>query len=106
MMTYQQAAKFLGIKIETLRSMVSAGKVPVIRSDDGTVTFDQDALTEWNAARPGHRPYVRGAAQDRRFQLRMTDDEWNAIEGATIAKGKAIGPWIVQQAVKAANRDR
>lgn len=105
-MTYQQAADFLGIKVETLRSMVSAGTVPYTRRGPHEVTFNSKKLQKWCDGRPGHRPYVRGAAQDRRFQLRMTDDEWSAIEGATIAKGKAIGPWIIQQAVKAANRER
>lgn len=44
---YSQAAARLGIKVSTLRSMVSRKQVPHIRLNAATVIFDADALEAW-----------------------------------------------------------
>lgn len=44
---YQDAASYLGIKVATLRSMVSRRQVPHIRLGPQLVRFDIDELEKW-----------------------------------------------------------
>lgn len=44
---YTAAARYLGIKLATLRDMVHKGKVPHVRLGPRHVVFDVDALDRW-----------------------------------------------------------
>lgn len=44
---YAEAAKFVGIKLNTLRSMVYRKQVPHIRLGPQLVVFDLDELERW-----------------------------------------------------------
>lgn len=48
--TYEQAARILGIKVNTLYSLVSLRKVPHLRLGPRLVRFSRTALSEWLAA--------------------------------------------------------
>ncbi len=55
LMTYPQAAEFLGLKIDTLYSMVSRREVPHVRIGRRLVRFDRTELHRWlerHAVRP------------------------------------------------------
>lgn len=44
---YAGAAAFLGVKISTLRSLVSRGQVPHLRLTARLVVFELEALERW-----------------------------------------------------------
>ncbi len=50
-LTYSEAAAFLNVKVQTLRSMVCRRQVPHIRLSGKMVRFDADELERWLRAR-------------------------------------------------------
>jgi excisionase family DNA binding protein len=51
MMTYEQAAELLGLKVATLYAMVSQRRVPHVRMGNRLVRFSRNELLAWMAAR-------------------------------------------------------
>ena len=47
LMTYLEAAQFLGVKLPTLYSMVSRKQVPHVRFSGKMVKFDREKLVLW-----------------------------------------------------------
>ncbi len=47
--TYEQAAQVLGLKVNTLYSMVATKRVPHVRLGPRLVRFSRKALAEWLA---------------------------------------------------------
>ncbi len=50
-LSYREAARFLGVPVGTLRSMVCRRQVPHIRISPRVVVFDVAVLEEWIALR-------------------------------------------------------
>ena len=46
-LNYAEAAAYLGLKVETLRSMVCRKQVPHIRLSGKLVRFDRETLDAW-----------------------------------------------------------
>lgn len=51
MMNYEEAAAFLGLKVNTLYSMVSRKELPHVRLSRRLVRFDRAELARWVAER-------------------------------------------------------
>ena len=51
LITYSQAARYLGLKMGTLYAMVSRRQVPHVRLGPRLVRFDPQELQEWVEAR-------------------------------------------------------
>lgn len=47
MLTYQGASELLGVKVNTLYSMVARGQLPFVRMGPRLVRFSRAALLEW-----------------------------------------------------------
>lgn len=60
MMNYEEAAVFLGLKVNTLYSMVSRKELPHVRLSRRLVRFDRADLDRWVANRRVS-PVERGA---------------------------------------------
>lgn len=58
-LNYPEAAAFVGVKLSTLRSLVSRGQVPHIRLTARLVVFDEKSLGAWLESK---RVDVGGAA--------------------------------------------
>ncbi len=51
LMTYEQTANLLGLRLSTLYSMVSRGQIPHVRLGPRLVRFDAEVLHAWLDAR-------------------------------------------------------
>ncbi len=71
-LSYREAARFLGVPLGTLRSMVCRRQVPHIRISPRVVVFDVAVLEQWIALR-----HVTVANDDR-----VPSDDRASVDGA------------------------
>ena len=104
-MTYSEAAKYLGIQVATLKNLVASGKIQRTKIT-GTVgrrrlvQFDRADLDLYRASRYiGDRKFMRGSRLTHAVNVTFSDAEFAEICSA-IPDGYSRSAWIAEAAIE------